>query len=1068
MRIIKKRFLGILLSLVMVIGLMPGISLTALADETTWTNNYLPSTSGNYKLGSNINVNSLVELGSSQNISIDLAGHTITMAEDYSRNHTFYRIQSGATLTITDSVGGGKITRSGTTSDDSVIWVDGGTLNWEGGTVSDVYTKCGIIDVGNGQFNMTGGSFTGNHLYDGGQGAVRLLSGTSFLRISGTPVITGNTGGNVYVSNGSKIEIIGMLSSGANISVNMQTPGVFTAGYGSHYNTDSSVSDPWNFFDSDDSENKWVLWNDNFTEARLGSKTDNPKRESAVRPYTIDYENETATPQSGYELSTNGTTTAESPVNLSPIFNESENPVIYVRKKAEGSQEAGQWEQVSLTSRPNAPTGINSTNATNSTSADGTITGVNTAMEYSVDGTTWTAVSDTTITGLNPGTYRLRVKATSSAPHGKATEVTVGSKEIILHDGQKPTPKTDLIYDGTEQELVNKPEQDLPEGAKEVQYAIGTDTTTPPTSGWGTSIPTGKDAGTYYVWYKAVGDDNHNSTNDYCQAVTIDPASITDASMTLSETNLDYSGSEQTVSVTEVKLGDTILTADQDYEVTGEITGTDKGSYTVTVTGIGNYKDFVTAKWNIGMVIPIIDTAPTASAITYGQTLNDSILSGGTAKHGNEEVEGTFAWKNAATAPAVSDSETTEYDVVFSPKDTENYGVIECKVKLAVNKSNAVTATVTPNSRTYDGTEKPLVTVDESTLVGGTMQYALGTATEATEQYTISIPAKTDAGTYYVWYKVLGDSDHNPSPVYGPVPVVIEPASASELTEDEKPQSNAPLTYIDGVEQELVTAPKKLPEGYTNVQYSLDGGKTWSEEIPTGMESGDYTVSVQYLGDENHITFRGEDIKVTIGRAMEMQVDFIILRYNGTRGLPEEIDDLQIKPVIHVKNGDDESVSKGLELELTKGMESKVSVENVEFTGKVTDPAPGKYEVTVTGLPKSIYGSDKIYSTEGPVEGPVKWKYELIARGEINEKDKKIVVTVYLIFDDGSRPDEIKVYALPEDEVGAYRLNDDGTKEYLLFHTYDICMQWLGRDELCRGYERCFHKESPFVNPFVK
>ncbi len=58
----------------------------------------------------------------------------------------------------------------------------------------------------------------------------------------------------------------------------------------------------------------------------------------------------------------------------------------------------------------------------------------------------------------------------------------------------------------------------------------------------------------------------------------------------------------------------------------------------------------------------------------------------------------------------------------------------------------------------------------------------------------------------------------------------------------------------------------------------------------------------------------------------------------------------------------------------------------------------------------------------------------------------------------GGVPDEIAVYALPEDEIGAYALRTDGTKEYLLFHTYEICMNYLGRDELCRGPERCYHK----------
>ena len=51
-------------------------------------------------------------------------------------------------------------------------------------------------------------------------------------------------------------------------------------------------------------------------------------------------------------------------------------------------------------------------------------------------------------------------------------------------------------------------------------------------------------------------------------------------------------------------------------------------------------------------------------------------------------------------------------------------------------------------------------------------------------------------------------------------------------------------------------------------------------------------------------------------------------------------------------------------------------------------------------------------------------------------------------------------YALPEDEIGAYAIRQDGTKEYLLFHTYDICMDWLASDELCSGFEHCFHKDG--------
>jgi hypothetical protein len=41
------------------------------------------------------------------------------------------------------------------------------------------------------------------------------------------------------------------------------------------------------------------------------------------------------------------------------------------------------------------------------------------------------------------------------------------------------------------------------------------------------------------------------------------------------------------------------------------------------------------------------------------------------------------------------------------------------------------------------------------------MQYAIGTKDAATQPYTTSIPTGTNVGTYYVWYKVVGDADHN-------------------------------------------------------------------------------------------------------------------------------------------------------------------------------------------------------------------------------------------------------------------------------------------------------------------
>ena len=216
--------------------------------------------------------------------------------------------------------------------------------------------------------------------------------------------------------------------------------------------------------------------------------------------------------------------------------------------------------------------------------------------------------------------------------------------------------------------------------------------------------------------------------------------------------------------------------------------------------------------------------------------------------------------------------------------------------------------------------------------------------------------------------------------------------------------------------------------------------------------------------DADHADIGGPDdpqtLTAVIASPMTKRVDLINVMYNGSKGLPKEIDSLTLEPVIRIKYGDLESVSKGLTFELTQGMESPKKYEDVGFSIDIPDLAPGKYEITVSDLPKKVYGYEEIYSLDEPIEGMIKWQYALSAKAEINEKNGEIVITVYLIWDDGSRPaDEPVVHALPEDEIGAYKLYADGTKEYLLFQTYDICMAWLGREDLCRGYDRCFHKE---------
>ena len=113
----------------------------------------------------------------------------------------------------------------------------------------------------------------------------------------------------------------------------------------------------------------------------------------------------------------------------------------------------------------------------------------------------------------------------------------------------------------------------------------------------------------------------------------------------------------------------------------------------------GNYMPFnVMIDVTVAKAKPYIETVPTAE-ITYGDSLGESVLTGGKAVYGDgkgnassltggdAEVTGTFTWNTPDVKPAVSDSDTTEYEVIFTPADTGNYEPVTMKIKLTVNKA---------------------------------------------------------------------------------------------------------------------------------------------------------------------------------------------------------------------------------------------------------------------------------------------------------------------------------------------------------------------------------------------
>jgi uncharacterized repeat protein (TIGR02543 family) len=87
---------------------------------------------------------------------------------------------------------------------------------------------------------------------------------------------------------------------------------------------------------------------------------------------------------------------------------------------------------------PGAPTGLIGVEPTGSTNLDGSIAGVTDSMEYSPDGTTWTAITGTVLGGLTPGAYLVRFEAVpgvSSAGYAATVTVPDYAGYVALGDG---------------------------------------------------------------------------------------------------------------------------------------------------------------------------------------------------------------------------------------------------------------------------------------------------------------------------------------------------------------------------------------------------------------------------------------------------------------------------------------------------------------------------------------------------------------------------------------------------------------------------------------------------------
>ena len=210
-----------------------------------------------------------------------------------------------------------------------------------------------------------------------------------------------------------------------------------------------------------------------------------------------------------------------------------------------------------------------------------------------------------------------------------------------------------------------------------------------------------------------------------------------------------YTGTKQTADVE----------ATEWYTVTQNEGGIRVGTYDVvlTLTDPDNYRWTTSNEASITLDFQIrFVVIPTTRSVTYApdQTLQDVPLE---LDEAYDRDDWDWKWADPSVVPVVNNS---GYEAVLEKEFGGTSYTLTRTISLTVKPAIPTVTEPTIKEMIYNGKAQELV--NGGSTRDGTLYYAATTIDMAPDDaaYTESIPAATDDGTYYVWYKVVGDDNH--------------------------------------------------------------------------------------------------------------------------------------------------------------------------------------------------------------------------------------------------------------------------------------------------------------------
>ena len=393
--------------------------------------------------------------------------------------------------------------------------------------------------------------------------------------------------------------------------------------------------------------------------------------------------------------------------------------------------------------------------------------------ETAVGGATTKNQFDLSAQKLPAGNHTFRFLATCDGYEKMSEDIAVTVQKADIRSITPPTAQENLTYTGQEQALITAGSV---ANYGTMQYSLTENGTYSP------DIPTGTDAGAYTVWYRVIGDENHNDTAPTSVAVSIGKKPLTITKVACAAKIYDGT---TTVEPTSVIFDNVTLNRGTDYTVTASFDDASVGNgknITARVTLMGqtakNYaleqSSFPTTGSITRAAVPGF-TKETALTIVNGHANTYTVALPALPKletpkkygaltyeireiklDGSYYTSGAKVENGKLTLPIQKNDEKTTGSVgtVTVVIKSTNYEDITLTVN--VNATNKLLPTVTAptaNALTYNGTEQALVTAGKTT--GGTMLYRLDDS-----KWSEQIPTAKNAGEYTVWYKVQGNAEY--------------------------------------------------------------------------------------------------------------------------------------------------------------------------------------------------------------------------------------------------------------------------------------------------------------------